>query len=349
MSRQEILDFQARWMRPAGIAAIVGAALLVASGVVGSVGSPDDTAEQLELYQDHAGRFAGAAVLSGLGLILLTFPLYFVFRSALVRADRMRGFLGPLIVIGAVLVAVQGVLFSLGLKDASDRYVEGVAAVEARARQDATPSQQPQAKLPGKSGTGAEGAATTTPTTTGTAAGTTIAGAAQPRTVEQRVSDARDNFAEDEVNDSSNVKSARVIGLVGGLALVGGAVYTLVWAMRTGLLTRFMATLGMVFIAALVVIPQLGQIGMVLWFAILGLMLAGWWIRPLPLAWAAGEAIPWPRPGEDLGPPPEEGPPGTVEGSGRQVSEEALPEDGAGAEQPRETPGQRRRKRKRRK
>jgi hypothetical protein len=312
MARQEILDFQARWMRPAGIAAIVAAALLVASGVVGSVGSPDDTAEQLELYQDHAGRFAGAAVISGLGLILLTFPLYFVFRSALVRADRMRGFLGPLIVIGAVLVAVQGVLFSLGLKDASDRYVDGVAAVEAKARQD-------------------------------------VAGAAQPGTVEQRVSDARDNFAEDEVNDSSNVESARVIGLVGGLALVGGAVYTLVWAMRTGLLTRFMATLGMVFIAALVVIPQLGPIGMVIWFAILGLMLAGWWIRPLPPAWAAGEAIPWPRPGEDLGPPPEEGPPGTVEGSGREVSEEPLPEDGAGAEQPRETPGQRRRKRKRRK
>jgi hypothetical protein len=312
MARQEILDFQARWMRPAGIAAIVAAALLVASGVVGSVGSPDDTAEQLELYQDHAGRFAGAAVISGLGLILLTFPLYFVFRSALVRADRMRGFLGPLIVIGAVLVAVQGVLFSLGLKDASDRYVDGVAAVEAKARQD-------------------------------------VAGAAQPGTVEQRVSDARDNFAEDEVNDSSNVESARVIGLVGGLALVGGAVYTLVWAMRTGLLTRFMATLGMVFIAALVVIPQLGPIGMVIWFAILGLMLAGWWIRPLPPAWAAGEAIPWPRPGEDLGPPPEEGPPGTVEGSGREVSEEPLPEDGAGAEQPRETPGRRRRKRKRRK
>ena len=78
-------------------------------------------------------------------------------------------------------------------------------------------------------------------------------------------------------------------------------------------------------------------------------MLAGWWMRPLPPAWAAGEAIPWPRPGEDLGPPPEEGPPGTVEGSGREVSEEPLPEDGAGAEQPRETPGQKRRKRKRRK
>jgi hypothetical protein len=152
MSRQQILDFQARWMRPAGIAAILGAALLVVSGVVGSVGSPDDTAEQLELYQDHAGRYVLASVISGVGLVLLTFPLYFVFRSALARSDRVRGFLGPLFVIGAVLVAVQGVLFSVGLKDASDRYVAGVSAVEAKARQDAAQAQQPQANPPAKDG-----------------------------------------------------------------------------------------------------------------------------------------------------------------------------------------------------
>src|SRR5947207_13012598 len=112
--------------------------------------------------------------------------------------------------------------------------------------------------------------------------------------------------------------------------------------MRTGLLTRLMATLGMVFIGALILIPQLGPIGMVLWFAVLGLMLAGWWIRSLPPAWAAGEAIPWPRPGEDVGPPPAVRQPGTVEGSGREVSEQPKPENGAGGQPPGETPGQRR-------
>jgi hypothetical protein len=110
-----------------------------------------------------------------------------------------------------------------------------------------------------------------------------------------------------------------------------------------------MATLGMVFIAALVLIPSLGPIGIVLWFAVLGLMLAGWWIRSLPPAWAAGEAIPWLRPGE---PPPDQAgggaPPGTVEGSGREVSETPPPENGEAAEQPAETQGQRRKKRKRR-
>ena len=80
-------------------------------------------------------------------------------------------------------------------------------------------------------------------------------------------------------------------------------------------------------------------------------MFAGLWPRPLPPAWAAGEAIPWQRPGDDLGPPPaERGPAGTVEGSGREVSEQPLPDDGGQNGEPPdgETQGQRRKKRKRR-
>ena len=340
MSSKEILDFQARWMRPAGIAAIIAAAFLVASGIIGSVGSADTTAEQLELYQDHAGRFVLASVLSGIGLLLVAVPLYFLFRSALARSDRIRSFPGPLIAIGAALVAVQCVLFSLGLKDASDEYVAGVPAVEAKARQAAPASRQP------KDGKTTAASTTTNGATTVTGATTTTTTA---RTTAQRVSDARDNFADDKVNDSGKVKAARFIGLFGGLALIAGAIYTLIWSMRTGLLTRFMATIGMVFIAALLLIPQLGPFGIVLWFAVLGLMLAGWWVRPLPPAWATGEAIPWPRPGEEMRPAPGEGPAGTVEGSGREVSEAPLRENGASAERPAETPGQRRKKRKRRK
>src|SRR5215210_2614767 len=312
-------------MRPAGIAAIIGAGLLVAAGVVGSVGSADGSAEQLMLYEDHAGRLEIAAVISAVGLLLLAFPLYFLFRSARARTDRLRSFAAPLIVTGAALVAIQGVLVSLGLKDASDTYVAGVGAVEVKARQADTPTNPP-------TGTG--------PTTTTPAQST-----------EQRVSDARDDFAEDTVNDESKVKSARLIGLLGGLTLIAGTAYTLVWVTRTGLLTRFMTTIGMVFIAALLLLPGLGPIGMVLWFAVLGLMLAGWWVRPLPPAWAAGEAVPWPRPGEDLEAAPGDGPPatsGTVEGSGREVAERPLPEDDATAERPPgESQGQRRKKRKR--
>jgi hypothetical protein len=338
MSKQEILDFQARWMRPAGIAAILASALLVVAGIVGSVGSASDDAAQLQLYHEHSGRLLLASVISGIGLLLIAFPLYFLFRSARARSHRVRGFAGPLLIIGAVLVCTQGIIFSLGFKDASDRYLAGVGAVEANA-------QQAPATATTKTTTTTPKAATTTAGTTTTGSTTTTAA----KTPAQRAADAKKSFATHEINHASKVKAGRIIGLFGALALIGGAVYTLVWAMRTGLLSRFMSTLGIVFIAALLLIPSLGPIGIVIWFAVLGLMLAGWWVRSLPPAWAAGEAIPWPRPGEPPpGQPRGEPAPGTVEGSGREVSEAPLPEDDAVAEDPGETQGQRRKKRKRR-
>src|SRR5262245_43365962 len=255
MSRQEILDFQRRWMRPVGIVAILAAGLLVAAGVVGSVGSTSNDAEQLQLYHEHSGRLVLASVISGLGLLLLSVPLYFLFWSARARSDRVRGFAGPLIVLGSILVCAQGVVFSLGFKDASDQYVAGRAAVEAKALQPPSPS---------TTGTTTKGLAGTGTTSLGT---TTAA-----RTPAQRASDAKIAFAKDKINDSSKVRAGRIAGLVGSLTLIGATIYTLLWSMRTGLLTRFMATLGMVFIAALLLIPSLGPVGLVLWFAVLGLM-----------------------------------------------------------------------------
>jgi hypothetical protein len=322
--KQELLDFQARWMRPAGICAILGAALLVAAGIIGSVGSADNTAEQLQNYQDHSSQLLLSSVVTGIGLVVFACPLYFLFFSARARSERVRSFIGPLILVGTLLAAVQGPVVSLGLRDASDHYVAGVGAVEAQARQT-----QPNARQD---------------TTTNTGSGTT-ATATNSRGREQRASDAKKKFADDKVGDSSKVQAGRIIGLIGALGLIVGAVYTLIWCMRTGLLTRFMATLGIVFIAALLLIPQLGPIGTVLWFAVLGLMLAGWWPRPLPPAWSAGEAIPWPsRGGDRLAPEP-----GTVEGSGREVSEQPLPENGEPPPAAGESQGQRRKKRKRRK
>jgi hypothetical protein len=331
-SKQELLDFQARWMRPAGVCAIAGAVLLVAAGFVGRVGSADTTAEQLQDYQDHSSQLLLSSVVSAIGLLLFACPLYFLFFSARGRSERVRSFIGPLILVGALLAGVQGPVVSLGLKDASDDYAAGVGAVEAKARQTQPTEPPTRAK-------------TTTTTGSSTTGSTTTA----QRTPERRASDAKESFADDKVDDSSKIQAGRIIGLIGALSLIVGTVYTLIWSMRTGLLTRFMAALGIAFVAALLLIPQLGPIGTVLWFAVLGLMLAGWWPRPLPPAWAAGEAIPWPG-REDIGPPPDRGAPGTVEGSGREVSEQPLPENGGGeATPPGETPGQLRKKRKRRK
>jgi hypothetical protein len=100
------------------------------------------------------------------------------------------------------------------------------------------------------------------------------------------------------------------------LGLVVAMIYTSLQAMRAGLLTRFIGTLGMALGGALVVIaPQLSLLAISIWFGWLGLMFLDRVPRGRPPAWAAGEAIPWPKPGEQ----PAEATPAVVEGDATEA------------------------------
>lgn len=94
----------------------------------------------------------------------------------------------------------------------------------------------------------------------------------------------------------------------GQLGFVVAMFYTALYGMRTGLLTRFWGSLGMA-LGAVSFFPVFFQFA-VLWFAYLGLLIIGRVPGGRPPAWAAGEAVPWPTPGEkaaaDLSPPPED-------------------------------------------
>ena len=102
--------------------------------------------------------------------------------------------------------------------------------------------------------------------------------------------------------------------------------------MRVGLLTRFWGSLGM---ALGVSILFLGLLGMLVFFVAVGALIAGVWPGGRPPAWAAGEAVPWPVPGqEDETEPEDPDRPAdpeefatAIEGSGTEVS----PDDGEDA------------------
>jgi hypothetical protein len=299
-SKEELLAFQTRWMRRAGLLAILGALLFAVSLPLQSAGTGDNDAERLTKFHEHSTQLIFAqGVLVGIPFLLFTALLYVLIKSAAGRTERIGRVLVWFAFIGPVLFALSSFLLAAGLNDVSGKFVDQVP---------------PQA-----------------------------------------ASGARDDLANKLIDDSGLLQAGSVLRLVGFISLVFALIYIPLWSMRTGLLTRFWATLGMAFGVSLLLVP-FGIIGLVLWFAAVGLMLAGWWPRPLPPAWAAGEAIPWPRPGEDIGPPPEApGQSGTVEGSGREISEPSLPEDREPAEEPQDAPGQpgetrdqRRRKRKRR-
>jgi hypothetical protein len=375
MTKEEVRSFQDRWLKPVGIVALIGAALVAASVAVGNgVPSHSNSGDQLMEYHDHAGRLELSRALQGLGLALFAAPLYFLFRSAFARPlpeaavegrqpRRMRGFLGAFVILGPILAAIGGVGFAFVFSDASDNYIAGVANVIEKAKTEAAKG-APARSANGVATTATTVTHTTTATTTTPKGNTTtktttatIEKGACTKPVNDCIDDAKSNFADDTVRDSSGYAPAGIASTLGSLLLVVGGIYTLIWTVRTGLLTRFMATLGIVFIAALIFAQALGQPALVLWFAALGLMFLGVWPRPLPPAWEAGEAIPWMRPGMDIGPPPDRGGDGgTVEGSRREVSERPLPQEGEVTGEPSEPPeppygetqGQRRKKRKRR-
>ena len=71
-------------------------------------------------------------------------------------------------------------------------------------------------------------------------------------------------------------------------------VYTCLYAMRVGLLPRFWGSLGMALGAVSFLFFQFA----LLWFVYLGILLLGRVPGGKPPAWEAGEAIPWPTPGD---------------------------------------------------
>jgi hypothetical protein len=106
-------------------------------------------------------------------------------------------------------------------------------------------------------------------------------------------------YAESLLQDQTVYGVAQGLGLAGVLGFVFGLIYTGLWAMRTGLLTRFFGTFGMALGASLMLLAQA--------FSLLALMLWGIWLGLIflakvpggrPPAWDAGEAIPWPKPGK---------------------------------------------------
>ena len=140
-------------------------------------------------------------------------------------------------------------------------------------------------------------------------------------------------------DDNSLILGSSAIGQIGGLGLVVAMVYVALQAMRTGLLTRFFATLGMALAVASILL-QLPLAPLGLWFGWLGLVILDRVPNGRPPAWSAGVAIPWPRPGDEPTEPAAEL--DIVEGDASEVFAEPVDHSGR-----RERARKRKRKRRR--
>lgn len=101
--------------------------------------------------------------------------------------------------------------------------------------------------------------------------------------------------AHNAITTGSGIVFAQVFVLLGQLSTAAALIFISLWAMQTGLLTRFLGILGII-VGALLLLPAFfgpPAIIQTFWLLALGLMFLGR-VGVTPPAWAAGEAIPWP-------------------------------------------------------
>jgi len=101
---------------------------------------------------------------------------------------------------------------------------------------------------------------------------------------------------EQALTKSAGNQIVAYLSLLAGIALVVGMIVVMLNSLRTGLLPRWMAFLGM-FSALLILLPNIGptlQLIPAFWLVMMGMLLSGKWPGGDPPAWEAGEARPWP-------------------------------------------------------
>ena len=248
-------------------------ALILLSSVHG-----ENSAELLESAHEHSSSVIIASVIQAIGFLLLTAPLYFLFRAAAARSDRMRRQFVGVILVAPLFFAISAVCTGIALNEAADEYAKGEAkptiTLEKAHEECVKEEEDKGAKAFGEKYD--EGA---TPL--------------KDCETQERQNDAADNAR----GDATFTGPATGFELAGRIGLAFALGYSCLYAMRVGLLTRFWGSLGIaVGVAALLLIPQFTMI----FFIYFALLLVGKLPRGRPPAWEAGEAVPWPTPGERM-------------------------------------------------
>jgi hypothetical protein len=277
-NKAEILEWERKWAVPAGLATLAGIALVIASAFVIGAVSGDGDAELLRSAHEHSSSVTLAAILQAAGFLFLVAPLVFLFKAAAARSDRMRYQLIGLVVAAPLFLSVAAVLNAVATNDAASAFVAGDAKPGITAKAAAVDCREEQQDLGTKEfGEEFDGASPT---------------AALDRCTKTKLADEE---ASNAISEASTHGAAIGFGFGGRIGLAFALLYSCLYAMRTGLLTRFWGSLGMALgVAALLLLVQFTMI----WFIYLGLLLLGRLPGGRPPAWAAGEAIPWPTPGE---------------------------------------------------
>jgi hypothetical protein len=279
MGKGAVVEWERRWRIPVAVLTLLAVALLIGSSAASQV-SGNDPAEFLRSVDEHNGSVAFSGILQGLGFLLLLAPLFYLFRAARSRSSLVRTQMVGLILIAPLFLAVSSGLTAGARTEAADRFVGGEAKSTLSSK---------EAKEKCVSDRKDEGAKEFKEEFEPAAGEAPLAACEKKKTEE--------DAAENAISDASLFPIVSGLGLAGGIAFVVSFFYTCLWAMRTGLLTRFWGSLGMASGIVFLLGPVLLIIALV-WLLYFAVLLIGVVPGGRPPAWETGEATPWPTPGE---------------------------------------------------
>jgi len=276
--KQGVIERERRWAPLVAFASLLAVVFLIASNGVSQT-SGSGAAEVLRSVDQHNGSVTLAGILQAVGFLALAAPLFYLFSAARARAPQVRPQLVGLILAAPLFLAISAALTIGARTEAADQFVAG----EAKSTLSAT-----EARENCKSDRKDEGAKEFAEENEARQGETPLSACERRKT--------EDDEAENALGEASLVPLVTGLGLAGSLGLVVAFFYSCLWAMRTGLLSRLWGSLGMAAGITFLLGP-LFVIGLV-WLAYFALLTVGKVPGGRPPAWAAGEAVPWPTPGE---------------------------------------------------
>lgn len=277
MRREAALEWESRWAFPVAMATLAAVALIIASIFVSGVSGTGD-AEVLRSVDANSGSALLSGLMRAVAFGLLAFPLVYLFRAARVRSDRVRTQLIGLVVAAPLFLGLSSGFQAVAQQEAADEFVAG------EAKSTLTVKEAKEECVEEREDDGND----------------FLVDEYEPAKGESPLKACETRKREDDAASNAQTEAALTpfatgLGIAGGLGFVVALFYCCLWAMRTGLLTRFWGSLGM----ALGVAALFGLLPFVLlWFLYFGVLLLDRLPGGRPPAWAAGEAIPWPTPGE---------------------------------------------------
>jgi hypothetical protein len=130
VTKQEQLDWEAQWSRPAAFSAFLAGAFLLGNVLMfqavlddrpGVEGLPDF----LLSVDERSGLFLGSGVVQALGGLLLVPVFLYLFRAAIARGAGMPSWFVYLVVVGPILYAISALLGTIDRIDLADQFASG--------------------------------------------------------------------------------------------------------------------------------------------------------------------------------------------------------------------------------